>query len=269
MAGGAASRDPHREVVKIEPALVKAQRGREVARRQGVGQVESSDLELYGGGRRAQRRAARTSRPTSALPSVPAGAVRARAPETPPSGMRSTVSWPSISARAAPAAARRQPPSRPPPRRGQISALASGTSLERLRRLKSEVAARLDPGDRRREPRKCPSIAAQGRVEPDIGGPERAAIGGRKTKGGGQRREVRRLGPGGPEQLRVVALRRGQEAAAPRELRSGELRGRVDVVALLPAAGRVERDARAAASPTLAYARQADATARPSLANRG
>ena len=56
MAGGGASRNLHLEVVEIEPALVEAQRGREALRRESVGEVERSDLELDGGGRRAQRR---------------------------------------------------------------------------------------------------------------------------------------------------------------------------------------------------------------------
>src|SRR5580704_6282638 len=246
MAGGAASRDPHCEVVKIEPAFVKAQRGRELARRQGVRQVESSHLKYHGGGWRAQRRGREPRlRPARSRPARLGRTERER---------QNAAKRHAFDHKLALDLRRR--------RRGRLPRRSSGAdrllgvsnlgarlrhSLKRLDGLKREVAARLDPGNCRRKPRETPPIAAQGRVKSDIGRPERAAVGGRKTKRGRERGKVRRLGLGGPEQLCVVTLRRRQEAAAPCELRPGKLRGRIDVVALLPAPGGVERDARATA----------------------
>jgi len=64
----------------------------------------------------------------------------------------------------------------------------------------------------------------------------------RKAESDGKRGEIRRLGLGGAKEPGIAAVRGGQKAAAPGEISSGELRGRVNVVALVPAPIRDQRD---------------------------
>ena len=247
MAGGRASGDLHLEVVEIEPALVEAQRGREALRRESVGEVERSDLELDGGGRRAQRRWGEFRlRPARSRPARLGRPKRERQN----AGHRQAVDG----ELAFDLRRRRQWRSRGS-RPGAKRLLGAGDRGARLggRRERrdgviGQLAAGLDPGNRRRELRERPPIAAQGGVESNIGRSERAAVGGRKAERGRDRGKVRRLDLGGPKQLRVVVLRLRQEAAAPRQLRAGERRRRIDVVALRPSARRVERNMPAPAS---------------------
>ena len=247
MAGGGASRNLHLEVVEIEPALVEAQRGCEALRRESVGEVERSDLELDGGGRRAQRRGGEFRlRPAGSRPARLGRPKRERQN----AGHRQAVDGElAFDLRRR----RRWRPrgSRPRAKRllgaGDRGARLSG-GRERRDGVIGQLATGLDPGNRRRELRERPPIAAQGGVESNIGRSERAAVGGRKAERGRDRGKVRRLDLGDPKQLRVVALRLRQEAAAPRQLRAGERRRRIDVVALRPSARRVERNMPAPAS---------------------
>ena len=245
MAGGRSLRDLHRKVVKIEPALVKPQCGCEPLCRQNVGHVERSGPKPYRGGWRAQQRWSEFGVRPARSRSDGWGGPSASA-ERLPSGMRSTVSSPSISASGGRCGDATAAPASSASSAWAISALACATASSGVVGRKFRLPLALIPAivaARRENVHRSPRKVAS---KPISRRPERAAACRRKPKRGCERDNVWRLDLAAAKQPRVVGARRRQELTAPRQVRTSDRARRVDIVALFPSTGRVEPHVRAA-----------------------